>query len=128
MRHYKAGPSLRLSLAAIAILIPFAGSVNCFKTHRPTATTPSLKADGIPVPPLPRPKGNLIGSDNFIADGIPVPPLPPPKLTLMADGIPVPPLPPPKGNVIGSDNLIADGIPVPPLPPPKGGNLPSMPA
>ena len=128
MRHYKAS-GLRLSLATIAILIPFAGTVNCFRPQQPASTkAPSLKADGIPVPPLPPPKGGVISSDSLIADGIPVPPLPPPKLTLMADGIPVPPLPPPKGNAVGFDTLMADGIPVPPLPPPKGGSLASIPA
>ena len=101
MRHYKAGAALRLSFAAIAILIPLAHSVNHFGTQTQNPTNrPSLKADGIPVPPLPPPKGPAIGSEILIADGIPVPPLPPPKLTLVADGIPVPPLPPPKGGTV----------------------------
>jgi len=101
MRHYKAG--LRLSLAAIAILVPLAGSVNPFSRHQRTPTTsPTLKADGIPIPPLPPPKGPgaAIGSEVLVADGIPIPPLPPPKLTLVADGIPIPPLPPPKGGSV----------------------------
>ncbi|HLZ13749.1 MAG TPA: hypothetical protein VKP58_14280 [Candidatus Acidoferrum sp.] len=97
MRHYKSGAGLRISLSAIAILIPLAGGVNHFKTIRPGSTHSfDLKADGIPVPPLPPPKGAVIASETLVADGIPVPPLPPPKLTLVADGIPVPPLPPPK--------------------------------
>jgi len=100
MRHYKAAPALRLSFAAIAILVPLVYSVNYFGTQTQNpANPPSLKADGIPVPPLPPPKGAAIGSEILIADGIPVPPLPPPKLTLVADGIPVPPLPPKGGTV-----------------------------
>jgi hypothetical protein len=105
MRHYKARAGLRLSLAAIAILVPLAGSVNPFSKHQGNHTTsPSLKADGIPVPPLPPPKGtgSAIGSEVLVADGIPVPPLPPPKLTLVADGMPVPPLPPPKGGNVAT--------------------------
>lgn len=99
MRHYKAGAGLRLSFAAIAILVPLACSVNHVGTQTQNPTNlPSLKADGIPVPPLPPPKGTAIGSETLIADGIPVPPLPPPKAPLVADGIPVPPLPPPKGG------------------------------
>jgi hypothetical protein len=99
MRHYKAGSGLRLSFAAIAILIPLASSVNSFNTHQfEPANSLGLKADGIPVPPLPPPKAAAIGSETLVADGIPVPPLPPPKLSLVADGIPVPPLPPPKGG------------------------------
>lgn len=101
MRHYKARAGLRLSLAAVAILVPLASSVNPFGKHQGSSTTStSLKADGIPVPPLPPPKGTggAIGSEVLVADGIPAPPLPPPKLTLVADGIPVPPLPPPKGG------------------------------
>jgi hypothetical protein len=38
-----------------------------------------------------------------LADGMPLPPLPPPKgsgAVMVADGMPLPPLPPPKGNVI----------------------------
>ena len=101
MRHYKAGPVLRLSFATIAILVPLACSVNDFGTQTQNLTNlPSLKADGIPVPPLPPPKGAAIGSEILIADGIPVPPLPPPKASLVADGIPVPPLPPPKGGTV----------------------------
>ena len=101
MRHYKARACLRLSLAAIAILVPLAGSVNSFSKHLGNPTTsPSLKADGIPIPPLPPPKGTggAISTEVLVADGIPVPPLPPPKPMLVADGIPVPPLPPPKGG------------------------------
>jgi len=101
MRHYKARAGLRLSLAAIAILVPLAGSVNPFSKHLGNPTTsPSLKADGIPIPPLPPPKGTggAISTEVLVADGIPVPPLPPPKPMLVADGIPVPPLPPPKGG------------------------------
>jgi hypothetical protein len=97
MRHYKTGAGLRLSLTAIAILIPLAGTVNHFRTVLPGSTNSfGLKADGIPVPPLPPPKGAVIAPETLVADGIPVPPLPPPKLTLVADGIPVPPFPPPK--------------------------------
>jgi hypothetical protein len=101
MRHYKAGPGLRLSIAAVAILIPLAGSVNYSKSYHlePTKSL-GLKADGIPVPPLPPPKATAIEPESLIADGIPVPPLPPPKLSLVADGIPVPPLPPPKGGTV----------------------------
>ena len=99
MRHYKTGTGLRFSFAAIAILVPLAYSVNHFGTQTQNPTNPpSLKADGIPVPPLPPPKGAAVSSEILIADGIPVPPLPPPKVTLVADGIPVPPLPPPKGG------------------------------
>ena len=103
MRHYKTRAGLRFSLAAIAILVPLTGSVNPFGKHQGSITTsPSLKADGIPIPPLPPPKGNggVIGSEVLVADGIPIPPLPPPKLTLVADGIPIPPLPPPKGGSV----------------------------
>lgn len=105
MRHYKARTGLLLSLAAIAILVPLLSSVNPFDKHqRSTTNSPSLKADGIPVPPLPPPKGtgSAIGSEVLVADGIPVPPLPPPKPTLVADGIPVPPLPPPKGGSVAT--------------------------
>ena len=101
MRHYKARAGLRFSLAAVAILVPLAGSVNPFgKPQGSSTTTPTLKADGIPIPPLPPPKGpgGAISSEVLVADGIPIPPLPPPKLTLVADGIPIPPLPPPKGG------------------------------
>jgi len=105
MRHYKARAGLRLSLAAVAILVPLAGSVNPFSKHQGNATTsPILKADGIPIPPLPPPKGPgaAISSEVLVADGIPVPPLPPPKPMLVADGIPVPPLPPPKGGSVAT--------------------------
>jgi len=103
MRHYKTRAGLRFSLAAIAILVPLTGSVNPFDKHQgSTTTSPTLKADGIPIPPLPPPKGGggAIGSEVLVADGIPIPPLPPPKLTLVADGIPIPPLPPPKGGSV----------------------------
>jgi len=105
MRHYKARAGLRLRLAAIAILVPLTVSVNPFSKHQGNPTTsPILKADGIPIPPLPPPKssGGAIGSEVLVADGIPVPPLQPPKLTLVADGIPVPPLPPPKGGSVAT--------------------------
>ncbi len=103
MRHYKTRAGLRFSLAAIAILVPLTVSVNPFGKHQGSTTaSPSLKADGIPIPPLPPPKGSggAIGSEVLVADGIPIPPLPPPKLTLVADGIPIPPLPPPKGGSV----------------------------
>ncbi len=103
MRHYKTRAGLRFSLAAIAILVPLTGSVNPFgKPEGSSTTLPSLKADGIPIPPLPPPKGTggAIGSEVLVADGIPIPPLPPPKPTLVADGIPIPPLPPPKGGSV----------------------------
>jgi len=79
MRHYKTRAGLRFSLAAIAILVPLTGSVNPFDKHQgSTTTSPSLKADGIPIPPLPPPKGGgAIGSEVLVADGIPIPPLPP---------------------------------------------------
>jgi len=104
MRHYKTRAGL-LSLAAVAILVPLASSVNPFSKHQGNPTiSPILKADGIPIPPLPPPKGTggAISSEVLVADGIPVPPLPPPKLTLVADGIPVPPLPPPKGGNVAT--------------------------
>jgi hypothetical protein len=101
MRHYNPGAALRLSFAAIAILVLSASSVNHFGTQR-HVNSPNLKADGIPVPPLPPPKGTAFGTEILIADGIPVPPLPPSKAMLIADGIPVPPLPPPKsGGTVG---------------------------
>jgi len=103
MRHYKAVPGVRLSFAAIAILIPLAGSVNYFRRpERGPTKSLGLMAGCIPVSPLPPPKGTAIGSDKLVADGIPVPPLPPPKLTLVADGIPVPPLSPPKGGNVAT--------------------------
>ena len=78
---------LRTSLFVVAIVVPSLAAVNHF-----TQKATSLRADGIPIPPLPPPKDLTL-----VADGIPIPPLPPPKeVTLSADGIPIPPLPPPK--------------------------------
>ncbi|HET9804503.1 MAG TPA: hypothetical protein VFP96_14785 [Candidatus Acidoferrum sp.] len=82
---------LRTTFLAVAILVPSLVAVNHF-----TKKSVDMRADGIPIPPLPPPKGFTL-----VADGIPIPPLPPPKgTTLAADGIPIPPLPPPKGDVV----------------------------
>lgn len=95
MQDKKVSVRLGLSLLSVAILVPLISSVNHFaKISKEQIKSPSLQADGAPIPPLPPPKKYLV------ADGAPIPPLPPPKSTgaLVADGAPIPPLPPPKGS------------------------------
>jgi len=79
MRSTKIAIAASLALVIGYIVVPGSGTVNHDAVSNITIGV--QVADGMPVPPLPPPKGD--------------------KLSLIADGMPVPPLPPPKGNRSG---------------------------
>jgi hypothetical protein len=93
-----------LSLLAASIVVPASVSVN---RNLATNGGAQLRADGMPLPPVP-PNGTLL-----VADGMPLPPVPPANGVLVADGMPLPPVPP-ANNL---KELVADGMPLPPVPP-----------